>query len=328
MTRCIMILEHNVEWNKVFADLYNDERVDILDSQYYGYGCKAIRFIRKVHLSRKINGIIKLPLKRIWYTLSRYKFNKDDNYYIIFPDVIPYDSNFMRKLKSKYNIKYVLLSMNKWEFYGAKRIRDKFESDLFDYVFTFDPDDSKRYGFLLFDSYYSVIKPKCTKCEKKDILFVGIGREDRIFTILKVFEEAERNHLSTDFYVLKDKRCNNEIYAKYSDRINILDKSIPYEDVVEKINSSNCILEVLSPGQSGATLRYYEAVVYNKKLLTNNKNVVNLPFYNQEYIHVFEKIDDIDWKWIREKESIDYHYDGRFSPTKMIDKIISLNNET
>ena len=320
-----MILEHNVEWNKVFADLYNDERVDILDSQYYGYGCKAIRFIRSVHFSRKINGFIKLPFKSVWYTLSKYKFNTDDNYLVIFPDVIPYDSNFMRKLKSKYNIKYVLLVMNRWLSYGAKRIRDRFETNLFDYVFTFDSDDAQKYGFILFDSYYSVFVPKSIECDEKDLLFVGIGREDRLSTILDVFEDAEMNHIYTDFNVLKDKMCP-EIDAKYStNKMKILEKSMPYEKVVEKIISDNCILEVLSPGQVGATLRYYEAVCYNKKLLTNNKNVVNLPFYNPDYIHVFENPEDIDWNWVKEQIPVDYHYDGRFSPKRFIDKILELD---
>ena len=107
----------------------------------------------------------------------------------------------------------------------------------------------------------------------------------------------------------------------------IYNKRIPYSEVVEKNKASNCILEIISSGQSGASLRYYEAVCYNKKLLTNNKNVVNLPFYNPDYIHVFEKPEDIDWDWVKERIQVDYHYDGRFSPTHLIDKIIELEEE-
>ena len=74
---------------------------------------------------------------------------------------------------------------------------------------------------------------------------------------------------------------------------------IKYDVVLEETMKSNCILEMQLDVQSAATQRYYEAVCYNKKLLTNNKNVVNLPFYNPDYIHVFEKPEDIDWEWVK-----------------------------
>lgn len=97
--------------------------------------------------------------------------------------------------------------------------------------------------------------------------------------------------------------------------------------MIEVEVKSNCILEVLATGQSGATLRYYEAVCYNKKLLTNNKNIVNLPFYNPEWMHVFENTEDIDWGWVKERVPVDYHYDGRFSPIHLIDRIIELEEQ-
>lgn len=90
---------------------------------------------------------------------------------------------------------------------------------------------------------------------------------------------------------------------------------------------SNCILEVLIEGMTGATLRYNEAVCYNKKLLTNNKNIVNLPFYDPRYMRVFDSPDDIDVEWVRKQVPIDYHYDGRFSPTHIIDEILELEEQ-
>ncbi len=42
---------------------------------------------------------------------------------------------------------------------------------------------------------------------------------------------------------------------------------------------------------------------------------------------VFEKPEDIDWEWVKERITVDYHYDGRFSPRHLIDKIIELEEE-
>lgn len=80
-------------------------------------------------------------------------------------------------------------------------------------------------------------------------------------------------------------------------------------------------MENVQPGQSGVTLRYYEAIVYNKKLLTNNKFVKRLPFYNPKFMYIYEKVEDIDIEWIKKEEMVDYKYNDEFSPVKLIEDI-------
>lgn len=64
-----------------------------------------------------------------------------------------------------------------------------------------------------------------------------------------------------------------------------------------------------------------------QELLTTNKNIVDMLFYDLRYMKVFEKPEDIDWAWVKERIPVDYHYDGRFSPKHLIDKIIELEEE-
>lgn len=66
-------------------------------------------------------------------------------------------------------------------------------------------------------------------------------------------------------------------------------KRLDYEDVLDYVSQTNCIIEIVQNDTAGPTMRYSEAVFYNKKLLTNNKNIVNFPFYNSNYMKVFEK---------------------------------------
>ena len=81
-------------------------------------------------------------------------------------------------------------------------------------------------------------------------------------------------------------------------------------------------MEILQKNQHGATLRYFEAVCYNKKLLTNNKDIIYYPFYNSKWMKVFTNISEIDIEWLRTNENIDYKYSGEFSPKLLIDKIL------
>lgn len=64
------------------------------------------------------------------------------------------------------------------------------------------------------------------------------------------------------FDVVSPNAQKNESGLKY------LKSKIRYLQVVSRVKSSNCILEVLQTNQKAQSLRYFEAIVYNKKLLT------------------------------------------------------------
>ena len=67
---------------------------------------------------------------------------------------------------------------------------------------------------------------------------------------------------------------------------------LKYEDIQRIIMESKCILELQMEGQSGCTLRTLESMFLNRKLITNNKDIVNYDFYNPNNIFVIENADD------------------------------------
>ena len=97
---------------------------------------------------------------------------------------------------------------------------------------------------------------------------------------------------------------------------------LPYEENIAKILESNCILEIVREGFIGFTQRYYEAIVYNRKLLTNNAEIKELPYYDERYMQYFEKPEDIDWDWVKDPEEVDYCYQGDFSPAAWKENMI------
>ena len=82
--------------------------------------------------------------------------------------------------------------------------------------------------------------------------------------------------------------------------------------------------DLLQPNQKMQTIRYFEAVVYNKKLLTNNPYIYDLPFYDSRYMKVFSRPEEIDVDWIRKKESIHYDYNNEFSPCNLVNVLDAL----
>lgn len=324
MKRKFIIVLGNTFIKYTYADLLHDERVIVFDNAIQDTKNRLLNAIKRIHLSNRINLIINLPFKGIWKSVfDDIEWDDDTIYYIIFSDTYPLKPLYLKNIREKHNIKYVLFAAFLWDgnFQNSKRRRDDAVALGFDSIFTFEPSDAKKHGFIYCDIPYSIISDVESSNINYDLYLVA-SASNRLNTFLSVFKYVDGNNLSVKYRITNTKRKQQVIKNKI-----IYNQKISYATVINEVKQSNCILEVLSKGQTGATLRYYEAVCYNKKLLTNNKNVVNLPFYNPEYIHIFEKPEDIDIEWVKERIPIDYGYDGRFSPTHLIDRIIELEEK-
>lgn len=138
---------------------------------------------------------------------------------------------------------------------------------------------------------------------------------------MSLYEKCIAENIQTNFYLI-DNPKNIRKHRLHNQKGLCFDsRDVLYEEVISDVLSTNCILEFVAKGQKAQTARYYEAVCYNKKLLTNNPSVKDLQFYDPRYIQYFETIDDIDFAWIKKKEKVDYHYNGEFSPIHALEKL-------
>ncbi len=306
--------------DKIFNDWENDSRVKSIETNPTGKN-KILFILKKIHFSRKLNAKFSLPFKKIWGdALKTVDLDKSKINIILIPHgVLSYvDFDYLQKEKNHCNIKCCLILLDYWDSIYSARARETVKKGVFDYIFTFDPNDAQKYNFIFYDTPYSVLLNKKPKIIELDLYFVGNAKK-RISLLHKVYFDAKSNEIKMKFRISQVKAKD-----KLDDGIILYNKPIDYPASLQEMIKANCILEIMDPGQSGATLRYYEAVCYNKKLLTNNKNVVNLPFYDSQYMKVFETPEDIDWEWVKERIPVDYHYDGRFSPKNILDHIISI----
>jgi hypothetical protein len=119
----------------------------------------------------------------------------------------------------------------------------------------------------------------------------------------------------------------NERNQKYSDKINY-NKKLSYLEVVNKIQGTNCILEIIQDNSSAYTLRTLEAIFYNKKLLTNNKTIRYADFYEEDKINIinYNNQAKIDPNFIRNRNFIYYDDSTRkkFSLNEFLNRIEEL----
>lgn len=302
---------------------------DVIDNQMVEPFClnhphhsKLLNLLKRIHHSYKLNQIVELPFKEVW---DKDLFRHIDNDTCVMFDtgaLSMVSTKFLTRIrKTNKHVKMVVVAMD--SVHGASaHIRKAIPNLLgfqWDAILSYDKDDCQEYGFqFLGQGVYSKLDNVFPDEQKSDVYYVGrdkAGRNQEVISLYKKFKEAG---IVTDFHLVSLKKEKN---LSEHEGIKFSRKDIPYENVVSAVLSTNCILEVASKGQFAQTARYYEAICYNKKLLTNNFAVKDLPFYNERYIKCFKTADDIDMEWVKRREPIDYHYNGEFSPVHVLEKL-------
>lgn len=158
---------------------------------------------------------------------------------------------------------------------------------------SFDPEDCKKYGMKFNHQYYfkSLIK-KSNRIEQ-DVFFCGSdsGRGEKLVSL---YNEFYKIGLKTNFKI---------VYPQYEGIPEILkSKPVEYKELLEQNVKSRALLEIVRPGQVGATARLMEALFLRKKFITNNKSVKEEPFYNKNNIFVLEERDLDELRMFIEKE--------------------------
>lgn len=238
-----------------------------------------------------------------------------------------YDPTLLEWLKEKYGksvMTYLILfdsvdvtqNVNGWG--GVTSI---FES--FDYVCSFDPDDCKRYNLIPFIDPFPIHKVKKASRLKSDLFFIG-EEKGRGPMLKEIAESAAKYHIKCKF-IVPDIESSDTVIPGL-----VRSDYIPYSKMQKIMVNSTCLLELVADGQSGCSYRYYEAVIYNKKLISNCKNIKKMPYYDPRFMKIIKNAEDIDYDWIINGESVDYHYKGDFTVKNFASMILhkAANKET
>lgn len=171
----------------------------------------------------------------------------------------------------------------------------------FDLIITYHPVEAKRYHFAWCRHPYWRMPLEPVEITT-DVFFAGRAK-DRLPMIHDVFIRLSDSGLKCEFRVLD---VDEEDWLKGYEGI-VYNKLTSYTEYLQEMNRSKCILEVCQ-GNDITTLRFAEAVAFNKLLLVNEDSCKRSKYYRPDYICCFEKAQDIDVDWIRQEKDIDYHY--------------------
>lgn len=248
---------------------------------------------------RKISSRICKWMLPIYFGNWKTKLKDYDNVILLDSGYNSFIAKYIKKKNPDINIIFYY-----WNIVNEKN-KYILEDPNIDYFWTFDERDSKKYNIRYSPQFYN--KCKLKKCKNKyDVCFLGAAK-DREKDILEIKE------------LLNENKVKNNIIISYSG-----DKLMKYSDYLNMISESTAILDVVGKNQIGITLRCLEAINYKKKLITNNKEIVNYSFYSPDNIFIIgiDPVEKLKTFFKQPYKDIDEDIIECFSYKNWIDKLI------
>lgn len=237
-----------------------------------------------------IDSLYKKELKKYFnQLLDKYSGNYD--YFLVIGGG-EFTEDFIKELKKRNkNIKCILYFWDKYEYASIRRC-----FNFFDEVYTFDPEDAKKYNFKFFPTFYidDCLKELIDFRKRTlDLYYIGSYKDKNRYIYIKSFEEyCIKNNIN---YFLKLVTHNIKNFKIENNDRNILRKKLfDYHENLKMLKNSKVVIDLPPKNQQGLTLRCFEAIATDTKVITTNSDIKNYDFFSEENIYVIDNLNDID----------------------------------
>ncbi len=193
------------------------------------------------------------------------------------PDLFPL--RFVENVKSKVD----KIVGYQWD--GLQRFPEVADYiDLFDRFFVFDAEDlASKKGLLPLTNFF--IEKTIPEIEQKSAYFIASYDDYRFELIKKIKEILDSEKVDSQLYLItpEDKQIQNLQNAGLP-----IEEPLTYQENIERVEKASILVDIHSPIHSGLSFRVFEALNYNKKLITTNRGVRNYDFYHPNNIFIWD----------------------------------------
>lgn len=283
----------------IFINSTSEELKKQVDSSFYYPNLKShlIHTARKIFLS---DCSYKAYLKEQMYNqklLANIKKLLGNSHYdytlVIRPDLFPIEALQLLKIHTKND--FVAYQWN-----GIRRFpKTKPTINLFDRFYVFDSEDLHNEEYQQYrlngisNFYFDMYQPQPVSHTGTIAYFVGLHVDSRIAAIEACANALIKNGINLDFNI-KFRPSEASKAGLYSCKeIHFIPENITFDDNLKHINNADILIDIVNPVHHGLSFRTFEALYYQKKLITNNPQIKNLDFYHPDNIFIWKNADDL-----------------------------------
>lgn len=266
------------QWNEnmknskvlILKDNYNSFEQYYLD-KLNECGIDAEFYYTSSSMLRKAFTHYALPFESLWY--GGWKNNLDTYDCIIVFDSL-HSANLLKYIRKRYRKRLIF-----WHWNPIKMDKDISiwaETKKMCEHWTFNPSDAERYGMNLNNQFFFYQNQEDVS-KGESAFFVGTDK-GRYEKIVAISDDLKDMGIAIDFHIIS---MNGNDTRKYIEKT-----YMEYSDVMSHIRKSKAVVEIVQDGQNGLTARALEAMFFETKLITNNREIRNFNFYNDNDIFI------------------------------------------
>lgn len=159
----------------------------------------------------------------------------------------------------------------------------------FERFFIFDLEDyhlyKDRYPNLLpCTNFYFDIPEEEVALNSKEVLYVGVYIKDRIQSLIRVVNALSKYDLTLNVNLFYGRKTSPFFHP----HITFFSKGLNYAQYLTLTKKAAVLLDIKTIDHNGLSFRIFEAIKYQKKLITDNKSIKLYDFYHPNNFYVVE----------------------------------------
>lgn len=164
-------------------------------------------------------------------------------------------------------------------------------ADFFDRQFVFDRADIAKYpsyNFCLETNFYFDYVQNKTKKNNGKFYFLGGYQKARVNDIAYFLDKIKELGKQSDFYlVARDDRAKNAFNNRSDIHYLHSSQALSFEENLTKVSECDVVVDFLNDVHQGLSFRTFDAICFDKKLITNNQTIKEYDFYHPNNIYVW-----------------------------------------
>ncbi|MFA6195049.1 MAG: hypothetical protein WC656_00225 [Sulfurimonas sp.] len=249
-------------------------------------------FITKVFIRLNFKSLIQKKIDTYYESIYFYISDKKyDFIFVISPETLSYKE--LTKIKElQFNTEFILYM---WDSFENKNSLNTI--NLYDKVYSFDSRDTEKYSLKFLPLFYCKDYKKSEQINNfdYDLSFIATAHSDRYKIADKIKKIIYKNQFKEYYYFylpniiiyfIRKIFISKYLYGKLSE---FSFDSLTQSNIIEIFNNSKVILDINHPKQFGLTMRTFECLGAEKKIITTNQNIKSYDFYNPKNILVIDR---------------------------------------
>ncbi len=213
------------------------------------------------------------------------KLGKQDQILVINPESITKEHHLEIKKHTSRYIAYLYDSV-------ARNPVEHLLEGIFDTIFSFDTNDIEKYHFQKITNYIYLDKKPLTIEKPKFQAFYLASFDNRLQFLYEIEKKLTEIKVSYLFIIAGKKtwkKCLFSIFKNKHKFIYYRRNRIKQENIGNYYSQTHVVFDLVRENQTGLSFRFFEAMAYQKKIITNNSSIVKYDFYNPKNILVISE---------------------------------------